>query len=257
MNGIQIKNIEGEEISIELIKNEMKEMRDSGKRKVEEKIIKNYIKTGIVQVKDEKNEWIDLEVDNKDKLNEIIELFKNLDENKEKKPKKAEKTEKTEKPKKTKKAKENEENQEKKEKKTKKTKKIEEPEEQQEQQEQQPQKVNEFKCISEKHIKSVQKEIKELIEMVKEMIKNEEMNIGEIYNDMRYMFEYIKECEKQYKEMAISIKQREEKKKEKGIFDLNDLKIEKYESSQEKSEIDREIFGDLNEMEDDIIELTE
>ena len=39
--------------------------------------------------------------------------------------------------------------------------------------------------------------------------------------------------------------------------DLKELKIEKYDTTEEVSEIDREVFDELNEMEESIIELTE
>ena len=91
MQNLVIKNIEGAEIDFEVIKNEIKELRENGKRKVEEKILKDYIKSGIVQFKNDNEEWEDLEVDNKEKMNEVIELLKKLDVKEEKKEKKTKK----------------------------------------------------------------------------------------------------------------------------------------------------------------------
>ena len=116
MQNIIIKNIEGQVIDMETIKKEIKELRTSGKRKVEEKLLKDYIKNGIVQFKNENEEWEDLEGDKKEKINEVVEIFKNLEktEEKPKKGKKAKKeadeveevkTEEVEKPKKGRKAK--------------------------------------------------------------------------------------------------------------------------------------------------------
>ncbi len=234
MESVKIFDIEGVEIDISSIINEIKTMRESGQRKVEEKILKSYIKTGIVQIKNQEGEWEELENDNKEKLDEIVKILKNISSEKIEKPKKTKKNEK-------------ESNDEKNETEIKpKAKK---------QTKKQPKKIEETETdnsVDEKVEKS-----KKAKKQTKKQVGIEEENV-KLYVENKIKEKLNELVDQVVKDVMIEIKKNKLSSPAAVTVNhvnklgdqLKSLALEKYEKTEEISEcIEKESFDDLNELE--------
>jgi hypothetical protein len=233
MESVKIFSIEDVEIDVSTIIDEIKAHRQLGQRKVEEKILKSYIKNGIVKFQNEQGDWEELENDNKDKIEEIVKILKNISSEKTEKPKKTKKNEKE--------SSETEEIKPKTKKQTKKqTKKIEETETDNSVDE----KVEKPKKAKKQTEKQV--DIEGIEEKVKLYVENK---IKEKLNEL---------VDQVVKDVMIEIKNKKSSNPAEVTVNhvnklgdqLKSLTLEKYEKTEEISEcIEKESFDDLNELE--------
>ena len=71
----RFKNIENESVDFSVLKQHFTDLKNEGKSKIEERIVKKYIDDGFVQLK-EKDKWIDIDKDNKSKIKIVVDLVK-------------------------------------------------------------------------------------------------------------------------------------------------------------------------------------
>jgi hypothetical protein len=243
MESVKIFSIEDVEIDVSTIINEIKENRQLGQRKVEEKVLKSYIKNGVVQFQNEQGDWEELENDNKEKLDEIVKILKNISSEKVEKPKKTKKIEKESNDEKN----ETEEIKPKTKKQTKKqTKKTEETET--------DNSINEKVEKPKKTKKQAKKEVD--VEGIEEKVKiHVENKIKEKLNEL--VDQIVKDVMIEIKKNDLSIQKTTVNQVNNLGDQLKNLVLENYEKTEEHSEIlDKDCFDDLNELECSI-DLTE